>query len=743
MSVRIIGHCPVSADLKSFSPDSDREKAVLKIFETIGTYCELSRINVFENAQDGLSFSKIYEWCAPGVASNKSEMRNVPLAPLGGYYGHFDENNVFCAESSSFLDGAVRDLMEVQGVKATVQVAVKDSERNIGFVGFDDCSGPRKWRRDEIYFLIMLAQFMAIFILNRRSERQSDLNKNLALNFINAIDSGVYVVDAKTYELLFANPAMREMVPEAEPGKACYSFFSPDKETPCEHCPLHGCREASGQARSFEYFNKARQKWMHVSSFLSEWFDGRTVCYICVTDVSEKHRHESMIERLAYYDDLTDLPNIHKYAQLARKALAEAELSGRFAAVMALKVESLFQVNIAKGHAGGDEILKAFVGAMRRVLPEGSLLARVRGNDFGVLCLVDKELGEAGVRELVGKMRESAAEIKLPTYAGEDLTFSMGVSLFPKDGQDFEELNHKAGLALSSAGSGKRSVFYDAELADAEEERGRLVHDLAVAITDMRQFELWHQPKYDMRTGRLNGSEALIRWNHPERGRLAGGLFIPLAEEHNFIARIDDWVIEEVCRQLREAVDLGLRPVTTAINISPDAFYSDTVVEKLTAALRRYSLDPSLLEVEITERMTLANMGKAAEIMRELRALGIKIAIDDFGTGYSALSYLCSLPFDVLKIDRSFLHVAADAAKVQGIIRFMVDLAAGLNVSVVIEGVETGEQFKLALNAGCDTMQGFYSGRPVRFEDFLNLLRAPCLIFSGVSPQGSEPASVP
>jgi diguanylate cyclase (GGDEF)-like protein len=379
-------------------------------------------------------------------------------------------------------------------------------------------------------------------------------------------------------------------------------------------------------------------------------------------------------------------------------------------------------INDSLGHSVGDALLKQVAGRLKASVREGDTVARVGGDEFTIVL---QELGDRSDAALVAqKVLKTIAE---PVEVAEHklyVTASIGITIFPEDGQDAEALLKNADNAMYRAKSQGRNMFQMAtqELNRSTEERMTLESGLHRALEE-QQFVLHYQPQVDVRGNRIVGMEALLRWQHPERGLIAPGGFIPVAEERGLIVEIGEWVLRTACAEAVRLRDAGFPQLRVAVNLSARQFREAALVEMVRSALAQSGLDARCLELEITESVAMENVGLTLQVLTALRALGIAIAIDDFGTGHSSLSYLKRFPIDTLKIDRSFVEDLPDRFEDAAIVRSVIQLADGLNLRVVAEGVETKEQLDFLREHNCPVMQGYYFSWPVESGEFEKLLR--------------------
>lgn len=440
---------------------------------------------------------------------------------------------------------------------------------------------------------------------------------------------------------------------------------------------------------------------------------------IVARDISTRIEYEAMLRRQAECDALTGLPNRTVLGRLLATGIAEAAARGVLLAVVYLEMGNIKRVNEMMGHASGDELVLLAARRLNLALGEDDLLVRTSGESF-VMALKAPDL-----HYLLQEISRLLEVFESPFGLGgrEILVHAhAGICVYPYNLDRPDELLRKADVAMYRAKSKGRNQFqFYAEDMDREIRAAiDLEAELRMAL-EHQQLELFLQAKVDGRSGRIVGAEALMRWRHPVRGLLAPGLFIPAAERTGVIKRIDEWAIAEACRLLH-GLDDEWGELSIAVNISAHQFLYGDLADHLELQIRRYGVAPSRLELEITETAMIQDPDSALALLKNLQAMGLRIALDDFGTGYSSLSYLKRFPVDVLKIDRSFVMDLCQDSADSHIVRAVVDLAEGLDIAVVAEGVETAAQAQYLLESGCVFMQGYLFAKPLPVRDFLLLL---------------------
>lgn len=457
--------------------------------------------------------------------------------------------------------------------------------------------------------------------------------------------------------------------------------------------------------------------------YLVKWEgQGRTILR-SIRYAIERKKSDLHLNYLAQYDPLTGIPNRQFFNDQLTRATARARRDGRKVTLLFLDLDAFKVVNDTLGHDAGDRLLKEVADRIRRSVRTGDVVARLGGDEFAVMLEGlssprDVEMLASGLLEVIAQPYH-IADRQLT------ITTSIGITMYPNDNSDTQMLLKNADIAMYQAkeyGRNNFKFFHEQMHADLMQYH-ELERDIREAI-HLGQFHLAYQPKVNVRINQLQGLEALLRWNSPTRGSVSPADFIPVAEESGHIIPLGYWVLNEVCLTLKSWQDKGLTPVPVSVNVSARQFQQPDFHKRVAEVLRKHGVDPSLIEIELTEGLVMEDTDSAQRELAQLKKIGLRISIDDFGTGYSCLSYLRRFPIDVLKIDKSFVQEIGGSRDGESIIDAIISLAKSLRLETVAEGVETASQLHYLLDHGCHVVQGFLFGKPMEMHLIEPLLTA-------------------
>lgn len=556
----------------------------------------------------------------------------------------------------------------------------------------------------------MLEDINSALVKEILSHKQTGQQLHVAANAIENAAEGVMICDGAG-RIVSVNKAFTRITgyePEEVLGRTPESLLSADQagavrdaieQTVAEHGHWKG--ELTSCKKDGDTYVEERS----VSAVKDE--DGNTVNYIVLfSDVTKQKEDEQRIQYLAHHDPLTGLANRTLFQQRCEDALARANRKNAKVAVMFIDLDHFKAVNDSLGHAYGDELLKSVCARLQECVRKTDTVARQGGDEFTVLL---NEVGDSGdVAFISKKVLERLTQSF--TIAGHEIyvSASVGISFYPDDGQNAAALIKNADAAMYAAKEQGRNnyQFFSAEMNAQALEALMMASSLRLAI-ERDELVLEYQPRIALKTGEVMGAEALVRWNHPNLGRIMPGQFIGIAEKTGLIDALGEWVLRSACRQMVEWERQGASPHRVAVNLSARQFRQSDLTERIAAIIAETGIAGDALEVEVTESMVMHDPQRAAVVLERLKEMGVAVAIDDFGTGYSSLSYLKRFPIDYIKIDQSFIRgIPLDAEDV-GITRAIVALAKTLDVKLIAEGVDNLEQLAFLKKEGCDEGQGY------------------------------------
>lgn len=526
------------------------------------------------------------------------------------------------------------------------------------------------------------------------------------------------VIIHQHHTIVYANPSAAKILGEDTPsdllGKSIFEYLHPSQQLTA----LYRIREILRDkplSESEEYkLIRIDGKFVYLEVFGSKInYQDKPAILVIGNDITVNKKYQERISYMAYHDALTDLPNRHMYNEMLGKAMMQCKQRKQELAVLLLDLDRFKFINDTLGHQAGDQLLTQVAERLVKSVRKEDMVFRQGGDEFIILLVnIDKKM----VHNIANNIIKSFSSPFMIADKSVYTTPSIGISLFPKDGEDMETLNKKADIAMYSAkNKGKNNYqFYLHEREELLDRKNNIERDLRKAINN-EEFYLLYQPKVDMRTGRMTGVEALVRWKHPELGLIFPNEFIPIAEQSGLIIKLGNWVLQQACKQNSQWVKLGLQ-LKISVNVSPLQFDECDFIGSIERGLRKNDLPPDTLIIEITEGVT-QNINKTAPILQKLKKMGVKIAIDDFGTGYSSLSVLSSLTIDYLKIDRSFINAMLTNANTTSLVKTIIEMGRNLSFELIAEGIETKQQALHLLEHDCYYGQGYLYSPPVSAKE--------------------------
>ncbi|ARQ76784.1 GGDEF domain-containing protein [Pseudomonas fragi] len=605
---------------------------------------------------------------------------------------------------------------------------------------FDDSAQLVQWQQVNGYVFALFSAVLIFFARARlfdflgmnpglKRQRQDQERLRQAAVVFDCTREGVLVSDSRGV-IVHVNRALVEITgyPAEEvlgrrpnmfkSGRHGPEFYQAMFKTIDEHGEWHG--EIWNRRKSGEVY----PQWQTVRAITDD--KGLVSHYVAVfSDISAIKNSQTELARLVHHDPLTDLPNRLLFTDRTEQALASAQRHQTGCALLMIDLDHFKIINDSLGHNVGDLLLKAVAERLLRVFGKGFTVARLGGDEFAVLIDSCAQASQAaGLAQQVLEIMKGPFDVDKHQLF---ISASVGISVFPGDALNAEQLLRNADSALFKAKSSGREGYalYTEELTAHAQYRVEVASDLRRAL-EQQELRVYYQPVHELKTSRLIGVEALVRWEHPLRGLLAPGEFIPIAERTGLIAEIDAWVLEQACWQMVQWQGAGVELAFVAVNISSRLFARPELFALVSTVLADTGLDPALLELEVTESAVMDNSQVALEQMHRLRALGLRLAIDDFGTGFSSLLRLKRLPVQKLKIDQGFVAGLPGDNDDVAIVRAVIALGQSMGLQVHAEGIEQVGQAQFLLDLDCDLGQGYWFGRPMPAQD-LDWQRAPAI----------------
>ncbi len=549
---------------------------------------------------------------------------------------------------------------------------------------------------------------------------------------LDSTDKGIICIDT-TGHCTFVNQSAQKMLERTEAellGKEMAQLMC--QTTPEKQCP------PSHESRIFSVFltgkgctiDDEKMYRKNGSSFPVEYsslpiknngaIDGAVITF---SDISKRKKAEKNLYHAANYDDLTKLPNRHLFLDRLHQAIIRTKRHHNQMALVVLDLDQFKKINETLGHEVGDKVLQKVSLRLSDCLRKCDSIARLSSDIFAITLENINKIDDIHqvVKNLLDNISEPFHIDKHEIY----ITSSAGISIYPTDGTELSLLQRNAEAAMYKAKEeGRNSYqFYKTEMNEKSYQRMMLENSLRLAL-DKNEFLLHYQPQVDLRTGRILGAEALLRWQHPELGLVSPADFIPTLEETDLIIPVGEWVLKTACQQAKKWHQSGLgEELRISVNLSSRQFVKPGIIETIERVLKEAEMSPHLLEVEITEGTVMHNIQTTIESLRSISAMGVRVAIDDFGIGYSSLAYLKRFPVDTLKIDRAFIRDLTTDPDDEAITSLIVAMARSLKLDVIAEGVETNNQLLFLKSTGCDHIQGFLFSKPLPEDQFVKLLK--------------------
>jgi diguanylate cyclase (GGDEF)-like protein/PAS domain S-box-containing protein len=708
----------ISSDLIMITPD-ELDASIDRALEAVGLFAQADRAYVFQTDKDGVLISNTHEWCAPGVTPQIDELQHQPLDQFPAIFEALRNGRLFDAadiSSSATLSETERERLGCQGIRSILLAPMNVAGRLVGLIGLDAVKSRREWTDEARTLLTLVGNAFNSALQRKRAEAR----QQLAASVFTHANEGIIISNAEG-RIIQVNKAFSRITGydnDEVVGRHPH-FLNAGRQDARFYADMAEDLERTGEWHG-EVWNRRKNGEEYAESLtMSVLRDdlGRIRQYVSLfSDVTAQKAHEAQLEYIAHYDALTGLPNRVLLHDRLEHGMAQARRRGQQLAVAYIDLDGFKEINDTHGHQVGDQLLRALAIRMKAALREGDSISRLGGDEF-VAVLFDLPDATAGT-QLVQRLLTAVAQTVPVTGHDLKVSASIGVTLYPQhDDVDADQLLRQADLAMYQAkltGKNRIHVF------DTLHDRSQRGHHASIArvraALGESELTLLYQPKVHLRSGRLVGVEALVRWDHPELGLLPPAAFLPGIEDSPVAVELGEWVIDQALSQMTvwHAQGLDLR---VSVNIGASHLQHPAFIDRLHQLMRRHKpLARGRLELEVLETSALERMVQVSRIVESCAEFGVSFALDDFGTGYSSLSYLKRLPGAKLKIDQVFVRNMLEDPDDLAILEAILGLASAFGREVVAEGIESVEHGSLLLQLGCEYGQGFGIAGPMPAE---------------------------
>lgn len=672
-----------------------------------------------------------------------------------------EQGTLCCGDLKEFADSLSPDEAVMYrgacinaGYRSISVIPIIYNQKTLGIIHLADYR-PNQIRSEAVDFLESIAPLIGGFLAHNQIElhlKQTETSRAIMESIVTGISNLAYVVNLDTHELIYTSQALQDLWGPKQAKQTCYEFFG--CQSACPDCP-HALSTPPGlPISSWEFHDKKHDRYYLAEAKEVNWLEGLTARIAFILDITQQRKaeqalkdtnatlaqkvyelqktsaelHDEIIERqasqealleknklihsMAFFDSLTGLANRAHFNERLEADMKKARAGKQRGVIFSLDLDDLKMVNDTFGHNYGDALILTAGSRIVKAVGLDAFVARIGGDEFVVL--LSGEDSQTHVEMLANRLLTVLCEEVEVMGTQFHLSASIGIALYPQDGTQPEELFKNADNALYTAKNSGKHCWRQYEPAmQAEAYNTILLSNSLRHAIERNEFLVYYQPQINLLDGRVTGFEALLRWNSSEHGFVSPARFIPMAEQSGVIHAIGKWVLHEACQFAHTLHEQGWNHLQIAVNVSPHQLCSQHFLDIIRETLRKTAIAPQQLELEITENVLIASLEDSTNKLKELEDIGITLALDDFGTGYSSLTYLQRLPMNTLKIDKSFIdRILSDGAD-KPIVETIIQLAHGMDMVVVAEGVETAEQLDYLRRCHCDKLQGYLISRPL------------------------------
>lgn len=701
MSISLKRTEATTAIVQLLESDEPVEAVMEKILKIAGAYLGISSAEVFRLNKDGKYMDVMAEWCNVGIVSIFNQLRNIKRSAFLKY------SKPMVISSDTRIMPEEREQLEQVYIKATIIIPIFIGGVVTMYICFNECKNEKTWDIEDVKFTNNAAKVIQS-ILVRRIQKNSLASSYASLEAIlDNVGSAIYVKDIESKKMLFANKMLKTVFEQEYKDGTLDELFESG-------------RPVGSKGGTFEINSILRNRWYDLHYTYINWVDGRQVVLCAVYDITDKKIYQKKIEQQAYTDFLTGLYNRMCCERDLAWHIDNAKKNNLLGGLLYLDLDDFKHINDGLGHQYGDVLLKSISHSLQKIEGIQKTCYRMGGDEFVILIPSEHYPRISLILDEIKEIFNKPWFLKDADYY---CTMSMGVVIFPEDGDSVQNLIKKADIAMYEAKkSGKNRVaYYSDSISTMSNKRLDMEKNMRDAtVAGYKEFEVYYQPIIDIQKpgSPCSGAEALIRWNNSELGFIPPSDFIPLAEYLGLINPIGNYVLKEACLACKDWNESGYPNYKVNVNLSVVQLLQPDIVDIVAETIAETGIAPKNLTLEVTESLAINDMDRMKEILGNIKKLGVRIALDDFGTGYSSLNHIREIPLDVIKVDQSFVTDLADDQYSQAFIKMIAELATSIGVSICVEGIETVEQKNVLEGMKVRMIQGYYCDRPMKREEF-------------------------
>lgn len=686
----------------------DITSSMTLILGIIGRFIGVERVCVFEEDQEGQGLVNRYSWYSGTAVCPKTE--RISPEEHRQYSALFDEKGLYTLYTADTLPARERAILRRKGIFSGIYKTLVENGRYLGCIGLSGSQNNRSWSEREKEFVCLVSKIISANLYKNHLQRENAYESQVARAIVDSQSIKSHVVNPETYELLFVSASLKAERPGARVGSLCYQAIM-GLDAPCPFCQI---KELSREKPDLNWqrYVSGWNRWFNFQCHSLQWRSTGDAALVAMDDIS------NFVDNILYVDKLTGISTFSRF-ELDTSEIFDHE-TGKEYAMVTFDIDEFRYINELHGYSMGNQLLRYISGGLVGAMSGAEVCARVTGDVFVALM---EWTGEGLMFKRLKKMVEGINKRLDYVIPGIRLNFQIGVYHARPGERDIGKMMDNADIARKSIKGARKTgiAFYNKSMGEKILKTRQIEARMERALKD-KEFLVYLQPKIDLESGRVVGAEALARWVDDRGNIVLPGEFIPVFESNGFIVELDFYVYEEVFKAHSYRKARGLKSLPISMNMSRFHLKSGNYVERLRALAENYQVDPSLIEVEVTETIFIENSGYVKRLVSELRSGGFKVSIDDFGSGYSSLNLLSEIDVDVLKLDRSLCREENLSPKERVILKNIAAMAKELDLQVLAEGIETTGQAEFLKSIQCDSAQGFLFAKPMPMDEFFKKL---------------------